>query len=140
MFLPVLLSDKVTFCGTDFNMRTQGLKFKIVLVISFALISCGKSDHQGVRQITVHELKARLDVTGPIGLYDVRTLEEIAIANIKGATADPKNFTEDNFVTVKEDKSSTILFKSAIFILLFKPNWTYQVVHFLKSSILPIDR
>ena len=67
-------------------MRTQGLKFKIVLVISFTLISCGKSDHQGVRQITVHELKARLDVTGPIGLYDVRTLEEIAIASIKGAT------------------------------------------------------
>ena len=34
--------------------------------------------------------------------FDLRCGDEFKIfTNIKGATADPKNFTEDNFVTVK---------------------------------------
>ena len=42
--------------------------------------------------------------------YDLRVGSEFKIfTNIKGNTiADPKNFTEDNFVTVKEDKSVLI--------------------------------
>ena len=41
--------------------------------------------------------------------FDLRCGDEFKIfTNIKGATADPKNFTEDNFVTVKEDKSVLI--------------------------------
>ena len=34
--------------------------------------------------------------------YDLRCGSEFKIfTNIKGATADPKNFSEDNFITVK---------------------------------------
>ncbi len=42
--------------------------------------------------------------------YDLRVGSEFKIfTNIKGnAIADPKNFTEDNFVTVKDDKSILI--------------------------------
>lgn len=42
--------------------------------------------------------------------YDLRVGSEFKIfTNIKGNTiADPKNFTEDNFITVKEDKSVLI--------------------------------
>ena len=41
--------------------------------------------------------------------YDLRVASEFKIfTNIKNAIADPKNFTEDNFVTVKEEKSVLI--------------------------------
>ena len=41
--------------------------------------------------------------------FDLRCGDEFKIfTNIKGATADPKNFTEDNFVTVK-GKSSILI-------------------------------
>ncbi len=41
--------------------------------------------------------------------YDLRCGEEFKIfTNIKGATADPKNFSEDNFVTVKGEESVLI--------------------------------
>ena len=42
--------------------------------------------------------------------YDIRTGSEFKIfTNIKGNTvADPKNFSEDNFITVKDDKSILI--------------------------------
>ena len=34
--------------------------------------------------------------------YDLRCSDEFKIfTNIKGAVADPKNFTEDNFITIK---------------------------------------
>ncbi len=41
--------------------------------------------------------------------YDLRCGSEFKIfTNIKGATADPKNFTEDNFITVKNEESILI--------------------------------
>ena len=41
--------------------------------------------------------------------YDVRISDEYRIfTNIKGATADPKNFSEDNFITVKDEESILI--------------------------------
>ena len=41
--------------------------------------------------------------------FDLRCGDEFKIfTNIKGATADPKNFTEDNFVTVKGEGSILI--------------------------------
>ena len=41
--------------------------------------------------------------------FDLRCGDEFKIfTNIKGATADPKNFTEDNFVTVKGEASILI--------------------------------
>ena len=41
--------------------------------------------------------------------YDLRCGEEFKIfTNIKGAIADPKNFTEDNFVTIKGESSILI--------------------------------
>ena len=41
--------------------------------------------------------------------FDLRCGDEFKIfTNIKGATADPKNFTEDNFVTVKGEESILI--------------------------------
>ena len=41
--------------------------------------------------------------------FDLRCGDEFKIfTNIKGATADPKNFTEDNFVTVKGEDSILI--------------------------------
>ena len=41
--------------------------------------------------------------------YDLRCSDEFKIfTNIKGATADPKNFSEDNFVTVKGEPSILI--------------------------------
>ena len=41
--------------------------------------------------------------------FDLRCGEEFKIfTNIKGATADPKNFTEDNFVTVNGESSILI--------------------------------
>ena len=41
--------------------------------------------------------------------YTLRCGSEFKIfTNIKGATADPKNFSEDNFVTVKDEKSVLI--------------------------------
>ena len=40
----------------------------------------------------------------PFG-YDLRCGSEFKIfTNIKGATADPKNFSEDNFITVKGER------------------------------------
>ena len=37
--------------------------------------------------------------------FDLRCGDEFKIfTNIKGATADPKNFTEDNFITVNENQ------------------------------------
>ena len=42
--------------------------------------------------------------------FDLRCGDEFKIfTNIKGATADPKNFSEDNFVTVKGEPSILIL-------------------------------
>ena len=44
----------------------------------------------------------------PFG-YDLRCGSEFKIFNnIKGATEDPKNFSEDNFITVKDEKSILI--------------------------------
>ena len=44
----------------------------------------------------------------PFG-YDLRCGSEFKIfTNIKGATADPKNFSEDNFITVKDEESILI--------------------------------
>ena len=41
--------------------------------------------------------------------YDLRCGSEFKIfTNIKGATADPKNFSEDNFITVKGEESILI--------------------------------
>ena len=41
--------------------------------------------------------------------YDLRCGSEFKIfTNIKGATADPKNFSEDNFITVKNEDSILI--------------------------------
>ena len=41
--------------------------------------------------------------------FDLRCGDEFKIfTNIKGATADPKNFTEDNFITVKGESSILI--------------------------------
>ena len=41
--------------------------------------------------------------------YDLRCGSEFKIfTNIKGATADPKNFSEDNFITVKDKESILI--------------------------------
>ena len=41
--------------------------------------------------------------------FDLRCGDEFKIfTNIKGATADPKNFTEDNFITVKGEPSVLI--------------------------------
>ena len=41
--------------------------------------------------------------------YDLRCGSEFKIfTNIKGATADPKNFSEDNFITVKDEESILI--------------------------------
>ncbi len=41
--------------------------------------------------------------------YDLRCGSEFKIfTNIKGATADPKNFSEDNFITIKDEKSILI--------------------------------
>ena len=41
--------------------------------------------------------------------YDLRCGSELKIfTNIKGATADPKNFSEDNFITVKGEDSILI--------------------------------
>ena len=41
--------------------------------------------------------------------YDLRCGAEFKIfTNIKGATADPKNFSEDNFITVKGEESILI--------------------------------
>ena len=41
--------------------------------------------------------------------FDLRCGDEFKIfTNIKGATADPKNFTEDNFITVKGEPSILI--------------------------------
>ena len=41
--------------------------------------------------------------------YTLRCGSEFKIfTNIKGATADPKNFSEDNFITVKDEKSILI--------------------------------
>ena len=41
--------------------------------------------------------------------FDLRCGDEFKIfTNIKGATADPKNFTEDNFVTIKGEPSILI--------------------------------
>ena len=41
--------------------------------------------------------------------FDLRCGDEFKIfTNIKGATADPKNFSEDNFVTVKGEELSLI--------------------------------
>ena len=41
--------------------------------------------------------------------YDLRCGSEFKIfTNIKGATADPKNFSEDNFITVKGEDSILI--------------------------------
>ena len=41
--------------------------------------------------------------------YDLRCGSEFKIfTNIKGATADPKNFSEDNFITIKNEESILI--------------------------------
>ena len=41
--------------------------------------------------------------------YDLRCGSEFKIfTNIKGATADPKNFSEDNFITIKNEQSILI--------------------------------
>ena len=41
--------------------------------------------------------------------YTLRCGSEFKIfTNIKGATADPKNFSEDNFITVKNEESILI--------------------------------
>ena len=41
--------------------------------------------------------------------FDLRCGSEFKIfTNIKGATADPKNFSEDNFITVKDEESILI--------------------------------
>ena len=41
--------------------------------------------------------------------YPLRCGSEFKIfTNIKGATADPKNFSEDNFITVKDEESILI--------------------------------
>ena len=41
--------------------------------------------------------------------YDLRCGSEFKIfTNIKGATADPKNFSEDNFITIKGEESVLI--------------------------------
>ena len=41
--------------------------------------------------------------------YDLRCGSEFKIfTNIKGATADPKNFSEDNFITIKGEESILI--------------------------------
>ena len=66
--------------------------------------------------------------------YDLRVGSEFKIfTNIKGnAIADPKNFTEDNFITVKEDKS-VILAKNEILKEIKNDEYYELIKNFIKD-------